>query len=123
MCFGTRARSDFALKTDPARYKQYFLSFADTLRANAVDAPVFISTATRCLTGWTQSNAIRTAQQELASSQPGLKPGVDTDKLLSAQDRYDDCHMAEFGRGEKRASVGRDPRATSLTAPKLQKER
>jgi Carbohydrate esterase, sialic acid-specific acetylesterase len=92
-----QGESDFALKTDPARYKEQFLSFVDTLRANAVDATVFVSTATRCLTGWSQPNAIQSAQQELAAAQSGLEPGVDTDKLLSAQDRYDDCHMADSG--------------------------
>ena len=92
-----QGESDFALKTDPAQYKQQFLSFVDTLRANAVDAPVFVSTATRCLTGWSKPNPIESAQQELASSHPGFEPGVDTDKLLSAEDRYDDCHMADSG--------------------------
>jgi hypothetical protein len=92
-----QGESDFALKTDPARYKEQFRSFADTLRANAVDAPMFVSTATRCLTGWSDPNPIRTAQQELASSEPGFEPGVDTDKLLSAQDRFDDCHLADSG--------------------------
>ena len=92
-----QGESDFALKTDPARYKEQFVSFADTLRANAVDAPVFVSTATRCLPGWSDPNPIRTAQQELASSQSGFAAGVDTDTLLAAQDRYDDCHFAESG--------------------------
>jgi Carbohydrate esterase, sialic acid-specific acetylesterase len=92
-----QGESDFALKTDPALYKRQFLSFADTLRANAVDAPIFVSTATRCLPGWSDPNPIRTAQQELASTHSGIEPGVDTDKLLSAQDRYDDCHMADSG--------------------------
>jgi hypothetical protein len=92
-----QGESDFALRTDPAQYKEQFLSFADTLRANAVDAPVFVSVATRCLPGWSQPNAIQTSQQELAASQPEFKPGVDTDKLLSTQDRYDDCHMADSG--------------------------
>ena len=92
-----QGESDFALKTDPAQYKEQFLSFADTLRANAVDAPVFVSTATRCLPGWSALNPIRAAQHELASIEPGFKAGVDTDLLLSAQDRYDDCHMADSG--------------------------
>src|SRR6204780_326397 len=87
-----QGESDFALKTDPVRYKEQFLSFADTLRANAVDATVFVSTATRCLPGWSDPNPIRTAQQELVSGQSGFAAGVDTDKLLSAEDRYDDCH-------------------------------
>jgi Carbohydrate esterase, sialic acid-specific acetylesterase len=92
-----QGESDFALKTDSARYKKHFLSFVESLRANAVDAPVFISKASRCGPAWTESNAIRTAQQELASTQPGLMTGVDTDKLLEAQDRYDDCHFADSG--------------------------
>jgi hypothetical protein len=92
-----QGESDFTLKTDPARYKQQFLSFVDTLRANAVDATVFVSTATRCLTGWSQPNAIESAQRELASARSGFRPGVDTDTLLSPQDRYDDCHMADSG--------------------------
>jgi Carbohydrate esterase, sialic acid-specific acetylesterase len=92
-----QGESDFVLKTDQQRYKDHFLSFANTLRANAVDAPVFVSTATRCLPGWSQPNPIQTAQQELAADEPRFKPGVDTDRLLSAQDRYDDCHFADSG--------------------------
>jgi len=92
-----QGESDFALKTDPLHYKGQFLSFVETLRANGVDAPVFVSTATRCLPGWSELNAIRATQRELASDYPGLKPGVDTDKLFAAQDRYDDCHFSESG--------------------------
>ena len=92
-----QGESDFALKTDPARYKEQFLSFVATLRADGIDAAVFVSTATRCLPGWSERNAIQAAQQELASSHPGLKPGVDTDKFLEPQDRYDDCHFADSG--------------------------
>ena len=44
-----------------------------------------------------RENAIQSAQQELASSQPGFKPGVDTDEFLEPQDRYDDCHFADSG--------------------------
>jgi hypothetical protein len=92
-----QGESDFALRTDPAQYKEQFLSFVDTLRANAVDADVFVSTATRCLPGWSDPNAIQKAQKELVAAQSSFRPGVDTDKLLSPQDRYDDCHMAESG--------------------------
>ena len=92
-----QGESDFALKTDPLRYKGLLLSFVETLRANLVDAPVFVSKATRCGPAWTRSNAIRSAQQDLATSEPGLKAGVDTDELLEAQDRYDDCHFADSG--------------------------
>jgi hypothetical protein len=66
-----QGESDFALRTEPARYKEQFLSFADTLRANAVDAPIFVSTATRCLPGRSEPNAIQTVPQELAAVSPG----------------------------------------------------
>jgi hypothetical protein len=92
-----QGESDFTLKTDAISYKQQFQSFAETLRANAVEAPVFVSTATRCLPGWSEPNAIQTAQKALASGQSGFKAGVDTDRLLMPQDRYDDCHMADSG--------------------------
>ena len=67
------------------------------LRANAVEAKIFVSTATRCLPGWSQPNPIQAAQRELAADGPRFEAGVDTDKLLSAEDRYDDCHMADLG--------------------------
>ena len=92
-----QGESDFVLKTDAASYKEKFLSFADTLRANAIDAPVFVSTASRCLPGWSAPNAIETAQAELAREAPRFRPGVDTDRLLNSEDRYDDCHMANSG--------------------------
>jgi hypothetical protein len=49
------------------------------------------------LAGLVRPNPIRAAQQELVSGQSGFAAGVDTDKLLGAQDRYDDCHMANSG--------------------------
>ena len=92
-----QGESDFALKTDSAVYTERFLSFVDTLRANAVDAPVFVSKASRCGPTWSEANGIRTAQQLLSSAEPGLRAGVDTDELLQVQDRYDDCHFANSG--------------------------
>jgi hypothetical protein len=92
-----QGESDFAFKTDPARYKDLFLSFVGSLRENSVDAPVYVSKASRCGPIWTESNPIRKTQQELASTGNGLKAGVNTDVLLNAEDRYDDCHFAESG--------------------------
>jgi Carbohydrate esterase, sialic acid-specific acetylesterase len=92
-----QGESDYALRTDPGRYKEQFLSFVASLRADGVAAPVYISEATRCGPGWTDPNPIRTAQRELATSQPGLEPGVDTDTLVGSHDRYDACHFADSG--------------------------
>ena len=73
-----QGESDFALRTDPVRYKEEFLSFADTLRANAVDAKIFVSTATRCLPGWSEPNAIQAAQHQLAADGPRLRGRAST---------------------------------------------
>ena len=97
-----QGESDFTLKTDPARYKEQFLSFAETLRDNAVDAPVFVSTATRCLPGWSEPNAIQTAQKALVSGQSGFKAGVDTDRLLARSGSLRRLPHGGFGRGEDR---------------------
>ena len=108
-----QGESDFALRTDPARYKDLFRSFVSSLRDNGVDASVFVSMASRCGPVWTASNAIRSAQQDLASTVPGLKPGVDTDGLLTAADRYDDCHFSDSGEVKSAAAwaaiLGRQP--------------
>ncbi len=98
---------DLMLGTDAAAYRRNFLSFAASLRASGVDAPIYVAKATRCGPGWKDPNPVRAAQQELADTQPGLKAGVDTDLLLQPQDRYDDCHFAEFGRDESGQGLGR----------------
>jgi len=94
---GTR-RIRLALRTDPAQYKERFLSFADTYAPTPSTRRFSFRPATRCLPGWSALNPIRAAQHELVSIEPGFKAGVDhTDLLLSAQDRYDDCHMRDSG--------------------------
>ncbi len=92
-----QGESDFVLGTDADAYRRDFLSFAASLRAEGVDAPIYVSKATRCFPGWKVPNPVRTAQQELVDTKSGLKSGVDTDLLLDAQDRYDGCHFSESG--------------------------
>jgi Carbohydrate esterase, sialic acid-specific acetylesterase len=92
-----QGESDFIIGTDAARYKEQFLSFAASLRAEGVDAPIYVSKATRCGPGWKAPNAVRIAQQDLVDTQSGVERGIDTDLLLEFQDRYDDCHFAESG--------------------------
>jgi hypothetical protein len=92
-----QGESDLMLGTDADSYRKSFLSFAASLRAQGVEAPIYVSRATRCGPGWKVPNPVRTAQVELLDSKSGLKTGVDTDLLLEAQDRYDDCHFAASG--------------------------
>lgn len=92
-----QGESDLMLGTDADSYRKYFLSFAASLRTQGIEAPIYISRATRCGPGWKVPNPVRTAQQQLLDSNSGLRTGIDTDLLLNAQDRYDDCHFAESG--------------------------
>jgi hypothetical protein len=70
------------------------------LRAAKVDAPVFVSVASKCLeasNGGTRThdpdNPVTRAQKALPDSSLRIKAGVDTDALLTESDRMDDCHM------------------------------
>ncbi len=114
-----QGESDFVLGTDADAYRRDFLSFAATLSVLGVEAPIYVSKATRCLPGWKVPNPIRTAQQELVDS--GFKRGVDTDILLDAQDRYDDCHFAESGQ-MKAASAWAKLLLPAQTAAQLKTE-
>ena len=77
---------DLMLGTDADFYRKYFLSFAASLRTQGIEAPIYISRATRCGPGWKVPNPVRTAQQQLLDSNSGLRTGIDTDLLLNAQD-------------------------------------
>ena len=92
-----QGESDLVLGRDSDSTRKDFLSFAGSLRTLGVEAPIYVSIATRCLPGWKVPNPVRTAQMELVDSKAGLKSGIDTDLLLEDQDRYDDCHFAESG--------------------------
>ena len=70
-----QGETDAGLKTDPGLYKDRFLSFVRSLRANGVDAPVFVSQATRCGPSWPDSNPIRKAQRDLAIDRAGAQAG------------------------------------------------
>ncbi len=92
-----QGESDFMLRTSADAYRKAFLSFAASLRSQGVEAPIYVSKATRCGPGWKIPNPVRTAQQQLADTRSGLKSGVDTDLLLESEDRCDDCHFSESG--------------------------
>ncbi len=105
-----QGETDFGFRTDGAVYCDRVLSFVGTLRAHGIDAPVYVSQATRCGPGWMEANPIRAAQQALASGAPGFRAGVDTDALLDAKDRNptDGCHFARSGQmktAEARAEI------------------
>ena len=108
--------TDFALRTAQDRYRADLTSLIDSIRAEGVTAPFFI---TRCSTGgedWTEDNPIARAQASLADNQT-IFDGPNTDHDVTRADRYDGYHFAASGQ-EKwtdtwvqllRAHVSRSP--------------
>jgi len=80
-------------------YVASFQSLVATLTEQKVRAPIFISIATRwCQAGakWTEANPVALGQRMLIDNQ-NIFFGVDTDKLVGLNDRYDTCHFSESG--------------------------
>ena len=99
-----QGEKDLVLGTTMEAYQQRFLSMVDTLRQHGVEAPVYISIASKCLEpsngGFKEhipDNAIVRAQMALSKSGHGIREGANTDALLDGDDRYDDCHIGGTG--------------------------
>jgi hypothetical protein len=91
---------DYGTSVTQEQYASRFMSLVESIRRLGVDAPIYISIASRCdLTDhpWTPSNAIADAQRTLPDSKKQIFLGVDTDALLTPVDRMDDCHFAGSG--------------------------
>nr|WP_184459423.1 sialate O-acetylesterase [Rhizobium aethiopicum] len=102
-----QGEADLVHGTTGEAYQERFLSMVDTLRQNGVEAPVYISIASKCLEpsngGFKEhipDNAIVRAQLALSRSGQGIREGVNSDALLDGDDRYDDCHFGGTA-GEK----------------------
>jgi hypothetical protein len=94
--------SDFLLATPAPDYVAAFRSLVDVLGENGVDAPLYVSISTKC-GPWTADNPIAAAQRSLIDDRRVFL-GVDTDALLAAKDRYDDCHLSESGQRKTAAA-------------------
>lgn len=99
-----QGESDYVKGTSADDYRARFLSMVNTLREQAIGAPVHITIASKCLEpsngGFkthVPDNSIVRAQFALSRSGDGLRAGVNTDTLLGETDRYDDCHIAGTG--------------------------
>jgi hypothetical protein len=95
-----QGEADLVLGTPAEAYQERFMSMVDTLRRHGVEAPVYISIASKCLEpsngGFKEhipDNAIVRAQLALSKSGHGILKGVNSDALLDGDDRYDDCHF------------------------------
>ncbi|MGO6747020.1 sialate O-acetylesterase, partial [Rhizobium ruizarguesonis] len=99
-----QGEKDLVIGTTAETYQEHFMSMVDTLRQHGVEAPVYISIASKCLEpsngGFKEhipDNAIVRAQLALSKSGHGIREGVNSDALLDAEDRYDDCHIGGTG--------------------------
>lgn len=87
-----QGETDAYLKTGKEQYKESFLDMLGAIRGAGVNAPVYVSTASRSMNR--VSKDIREAQAELALAN---KKGPDTDKLNLLDDRYDGVHFSAKG--------------------------
>ncbi|MDC9810818.1 sialate O-acetylesterase [Rhizobium binxianense] len=99
-----QGEADLVLGTTAEAYQDHFMSMVDTLRQNGVEAPVYISIASKCLEpsngGFKEhipDNAVVRAQLALSKSGHAIREGVNSDALLDGDDRYDDCHIGGSG--------------------------
>jgi len=95
---------DYVDGTSEAAYRASFLSLVQSIRTSGVDAPVFVSVASKCLeasNGGSRThqvnNPVTRAQKALPDQSLNIFPGIDTDLLLNDHDRYDDCHIGWSG--------------------------
>ncbi|WP_427148964.1 sialate O-acetylesterase [Rhizobium leguminosarum] len=99
-----QGEKDLVIGSTAETYQEYFMSMVDTLRQHGVEAPVYISIASKCLEpsngGFKEhipDNAIVRAQLALSKSGHGIRQGINSDALLDGDDRYDDCHIGGTG--------------------------
>ena len=97
-----QGESDLAYGTSERQYAARFLSVVDTLRAQYITAPIFVSVASKCLllTTFSPTNAVVLAQLSLPNSKQQIIGGVNSDAILDEMDRYDDCHFSATGQNK-----------------------
>ncbi|MDT2022535.1 sialate O-acetylesterase [Methylocella sp. CPCC 101449] len=94
-----QGEDDRSQGTDTAAYRQRFLALVDGLRGKGLRAPIFVTRATFCEpdSPWVRENPVGIALDQMPDPAKGIYAGVDTDRLISAEDRMDGCHFG--GRG------------------------
>lgn len=80
-------------------YRLYFTELLASLREVGVGCPFFVAQTTHCATAaheFQNHQAIRTAQERLIATEPGILAGPDLDQLDGSL-RYDGCHFSGAG--------------------------
>jgi hypothetical protein len=95
-----QGENDYVDHTSAKNYVKSFNSLLKTLSANKIDAPVFISIATKCggpVGAWKKENPTANGQRQLVDNKRVFL-GADTDTELKFIDRRSDkCHFRESG--------------------------
>lgn len=95
-----QGETDYFAQTSSTKYRSDLTDIFDSMRENGVGAPIFVTVATRCNAispQWTRDNAIAHVQRTYRETDPSVHLGVDSDTLLSGDDRFDDCHLGPSG--------------------------
>jgi len=93
--FWHQGEQDAVLKTTGSEYNRMFLDMLSSVRSRGVDAPIYVSIASRCETE-PENREIQEAQRALVERAKGIFPGPHTD-LLGLTYRYDGCHFSDQG--------------------------
>ena len=101
-----QGETDFQLKTSKEQYTSMLYSLVRSIRAQGVNGKFFVSVATKCDPNsigepndlpWQQNNAVADAQKSSANTAMGIYTGINTDELISDDDRFDGCHFSYSG--------------------------
>lgn len=90
-----QGETDALLGTSKQEYKTMFLEMLKSIRANGVDAPIYVSITTRCHK-IRENKDIQQAQRELVDISQKIYPGPNTDQLGLGY-RFDGCHFSDEG--------------------------
>ncbi|MFA0267285.1 sialate O-acetylesterase [Vibrio cyclitrophicus] len=82
--------------TPTEAYENMFLSMKETITEAGVNAPIFISIASVCGSSFSYPNKVTMAQENLVKKN-NIYLGVNTDKLISPDMRFDGCHFDKAG--------------------------
>lgn len=89
--------SDFAIGTTGPRYEADLRSLLAAIRAAGVTAPFYLCRASLQLGGaWSPDNPVARAQAALVDGR-AIRAGPDTDRDITAFDRYDGLHFSASG--------------------------
>jgi hypothetical protein len=89
--------TDFVERMPEGEYRSDLKSMIDSVRAQGVQAPFFITRSTAGPPDWTEDNPVARAQATLTDSRNAVFDGPNTDRDVTPLDRYDGYHFGASG--------------------------